>query len=242
MKTAVVSAAFGRHYEWMSSVTWPNQRAYAEKIGSDFLTLKEQRNPQAMPTWEKLQLKDLFADYERLLWLDCDVAVRDDCPDLFGVVPESKIGAWDESAVGPWDYPGFIKKWSDLADQGDVPYPGWHFNCGVMVLSRAQVKIFEDPPIYTGYELLWDQGWFNFGVAREGIHLLDLGWKFNHTFLAPGDRLDSFVIHYCGTVNGSGFAKDLEPGEHCADLIARDLAAWKKGGRADGRPSRKVPS
>ena len=231
MKQAIVSAAFGVAYQELAEVTWPSQRAYASRIGSEFITIEKRLFPGASGHWEKLQLRSFLDAYERVLWLDCDVIVRSDCPDLFLRVPAQAIGAWDESRSGPWDYRGIIVKWAGLAGLTDISYPGWHFNSGVLVVSRCHANLFDDPPgAFPGYELLWDQGWLNFGAARDRIAFAKMGKEFNHTFLSSGNRLNSHVIHYCGTLYGSGYAQDILPGTRPADLIRLDLARWKAMG------------
>jgi hypothetical protein len=230
MRTAVVSGAYGEKYLRMADVTWPTQKAYADKIGASFHEITLRRYPGATPHWEKLQLRQFLGDFDRVLWLDCDVIVRGDCPNLFATVPEGVIGAWNEAPFGPWDYPSFVSKWASFEGRSSPPYPGWHLNSGVMVLSRKHAALFSDPASFPGYELLWDQGWLNYIAAREGTELMDIGWKFNHMFIAPPTRHESFVIHYCGTVNGSGYSKDIPPGGDYVDVIKNDLEIWRKRG------------
>src|SRR5438552_13950228 len=98
-----------------------------------------------------------------------------------------------------------------------------------MVLSREHAKILNPPSgQFPGYDLLWDQGWLNFSAARESVPFQDIGFKFNHTFLWPGDRLESFIIHHCGTANGAGYASEISPGGNYLELINSDMEKWRK--------------
>lgn len=225
---AVVSGAFGERYVRMAEATYPTMKAYASRIGAEFIALKDRTfDGRASAHWEKLQLGGLLGTFERVLWLDADVAVRDDAPDILADIPEDVLGAWDEAPYGPWDYAGFIREWDRLAGGGATPYPGFHFNTGVMALGRAHRALFDAPPSFPGYELLWDQGWLNYRLARMKTRYVDIGHRLNHMFISPGNRIESFIIHYCGTVNGSGYAKEIPPGGDCADLIRSDLARWR---------------
>jgi hypothetical protein len=230
MKTALVTGAFGDRYLRMAEVTFPNLKAYADRIGADFHALEERRFLGGTPHWEKLQLADFLGNYDRVIWSDCDILVRADCPNLFDLVPESMIGAWDESVVGPWDYPGFLDKWSALTKLPRVRYPGWHANTGVAVFSKRHLPLFSPPSILAGYEVLWEQGWINYQAAARRAAFMDFGWKFNHMFIAPPSRHESFVIHYCGTINGSGYSKDIPSGGDYIDVIKNDLEIWRKRG------------
>ena len=58
MKTALVTGAFGDRYLRMAEVTFPNLKAYADRIGADFHALKVRRFPQGTPHWDKLQIGD----------------------------------------------------------------------------------------------------------------------------------------------------------------------------------------
>lgn len=227
MKTLVVSGAWGDRYTRMAEVTYPNLARYAARIGAEFQVLSERRYPTGTPHWEKLQVRSFLDRYDRVLWFDCDVVVRSDCPSLFEVVPESFLGAWDESKVGPWDYPSFVHRWADTLGIPRPRYPGWHANTGVMILSPRHRDLFDDPPCFPGYDLLWDQGWINHRAAVRKTAYMDIGWKFNHMFIAPGDRFASHIMHYCGTVNGSGYAKDIPPGGDHVSLIRSDLERWE---------------
>lgn len=227
MSVAIVSGAYGEKYLRMADVTWPNQRTYAKRIGASFHEISLRRYPNATPHWEKLQLRKFLGEFDRVMWLDCDVVIRADCPNLFEMVPKSMLGAWDESKNGPWNYPSFISRWAALLGITSPPYPGWHANTGVMVLSPEHEFLFGDPPGFPGYDLLWDQGWINFGAALKKTSLMDIGSRFNHMFIAPGDRFSSYIMHYCGTVNGSGYAKEIAPGGDHVSLIRSDLERWK---------------
>lgn len=228
MRKAIVSAAFGWKYSRISSVTYPTQKGYAQRVGADFIALSVRKfQPPATPHWEKLQLGDLLNEYDRLLWLDSDVIVRSDAPDLFQIVPEGLLGASDESISGYWDYPGMFRTWITHSRMPEVGYPGWYFNSGVMVVSREHAGVFASPPVYGGPKVLWEQTYLNYKAAALGARFMDLTSAFNHIFISPGSRWDSHFIHYCGLLCGMGFARDMRPNESYAEFIAREIEFWE---------------
>ena len=226
-KHAIVSAAFGPRYEAMTKITWPAMQSYSQRIGADFIPFRERKFVKTTPHWEKLQVGAVLADYDRVLWLDVDTLVRPDTPSLFEVVPIGTVGAYDESFSKYWDYPNFFVEWSRLSGMPAAEYKGYHFNTGVLVVDRSHRELFETPPVFADYNVLWEQTYLNYGVARGNIPYLDITAKFNHMYNSPGFRLDSCIIHYCGTVNGAGYAKFIPPGGTYLDLMRADWEAWK---------------
>ena len=93
MKKAVVTIAVGERYTEMAKVTHPTLKAYADKVGAEFIVID---TPTETPHWEKFKLYELLIKYNRIIYLDTDLIVRDDCPDLFELIPESKLGIFNE--------------------------------------------------------------------------------------------------------------------------------------------------
>lgn len=230
IKKAIVSAAFGNRYLKMASVTYPTMASYAKSVGAEFIPLKERRYPQVAGQWEKLQLRDALDQYDRVIWFDSDVIVRPGAQDLFEMVGEETFGAWDEGPSQSWDYAEFIDQWSKRTG---VPtaYPGIHLNTGVIVFSKLHRPLFEDPPAFPTdhhVQMLWDQGWINYRLAVLGLRWMNIGHWFNHMFITPyGYRLQSEIVHYCGThIKGKGYAPDIPMGKEPTDLIRSDLERW----------------
>ena len=88
---AVVTVAIGAEFREIAALTHPFMEGYASRIGADFVSLHRQAEN---PYLEKLRLGDYLGLYERVLFLDTDVIVRLDCPDLFQLVPADCFGAW----------------------------------------------------------------------------------------------------------------------------------------------------
>ena len=61
MKHLVLTIAVGDDYCQMASYTHPTIKAYAERIGADFLCIDESNT--STPHWEKFQIFDLLNKY-----------------------------------------------------------------------------------------------------------------------------------------------------------------------------------
>ncbi len=144
-KHLVLTIAVGDDYLQMASYTHPTIKAYAERIGADFLCIDESNT--STPHWEKFQIFDLLNKYERIIYLDTDLIVRDDCPDLFEVVPVSELGMFNEAPFVP---DGRQAAMYEVCKAHDTNVPDWdgkYYNSGVMVISRTHKYLFKKPDI-----------------------------------------------------------------------------------------------
>lgn len=103
-RVALATLALGRRYEqrWRR-VCEPMWRAYAERHGYEVICLTAplddgERARARSPAWQKcLVLEQPFAlDFDRVVWVDADVAIRPDAPPIHAGVPRELVGAVDE--------------------------------------------------------------------------------------------------------------------------------------------------
>ncbi len=79
MKKALVTLACGHFFEQLGTITHPTLAAYAKKIGADFVVWRDAAG-HAIPHYKKLDLARLLDEYDRILYVDTDVIIRDDAP------------------------------------------------------------------------------------------------------------------------------------------------------------------
>lgn len=202
-----LTIASGEFYQRMAAVTHPFLKKYAKKIGADFQCIE---NPhKSLPAhFQKMAIRELFDDYDRILFMDTDILVRPDCPDLFELVDESHLGILDQAPhypTSPVQFSETISQWGyDLT-------PERYFNTGVMVISKCHRDLYRIPENIRIEQIPFDQEQtvlnLNFLLDRTKIKELDL--TFNHlaTSEIEPDYADSFVIHYAGYK--SGFREEL---------------------------------
>ena len=92
----VVTIAIGSDYAQFAKLTHPTIKAYADKIGADFLCIEEKALSGNDPQWEKFQVANCLEKYDRVIYIDSDVIVRNDTPNLFEIVPETQLGMFEE--------------------------------------------------------------------------------------------------------------------------------------------------
>lgn len=219
MKNLILTIACGDFYQKMSSLTHPTIKNYASKIGADFLCINKKDISETTPHWEKFQIYDLLEEYDRIAYIDTDVIIRRDCPDLFKEVPENKLGMFNEAPFTDRSKELMI----DICKEYNEKLPGWdgrYFNSGIMVISDDHKKLFKKPEreIFNYYE----QSYLNMMIAKLNIDIHELHYRFNRMTCMDSytgeERHDSYIIHYAGYPN-----PDL-----VLNLIKKDIKKWNE--------------
>jgi len=189
MRRAVVSAFWGAYAE-LEPIFGPSHRRYAERIGADYLTLEHDGTPELYGKW---QFAKRLEQYERVCWLDGDIWVSDAAPDIFRVVPEDRVGAFNEvenhglhSLRAVWD-----QAFEQLGLSRECRQE--YFNAGVMVVSRKHADLFRPPE--TILTCPWaEQTHFNVRLRPEQAYRLDGKWN---CMQREGDaRYAAYFVHY----------------------------------------------
>ena len=95
----VLTVVVGEKYHRISKFTLPSIIEYSKKIGAECIVLSEEHiKGEESPHWLKFRIYEYLKKYNRVLFLDADLIVRPDTPNLFDVVPETEIGIFNEAA------------------------------------------------------------------------------------------------------------------------------------------------
>lgn len=193
------------HYEELNKLTHPFMKSYAAKIGADFLCINKLTISKSTPHWEKFQIYDLLNKYERIIYFDSDILLRDDCPNLFDIVPKDKLGAFNEAPFTARTKEMMIS----VCKAYHMTLPSWngkYYNTGVMVVSRIHKYLFQKPE-FEYNEFFWEQGYLNIAIVQQKIPMFDLDYRYNRMTcmdIVTGEmRFASYVIHYAGCPNFS---------------------------------------
>lgn len=218
-ETLVLTISIGEHYEKVRKLTESSIQSYAKKIGADYLNINE-FNPQYITQkWNKFHIHELLNKYRRILYLDIDVLVREDTPNLFEIVPENELGMFNEGRYVPrYEY---LEQAAEYYGEPLKPWNGPFYNSGVMVISRMHKNIFKLPKGQDFVET--DQPYINLRILNDSIKVFDLDFKFNRMDILDSfcgrSRLDSYIVHYAG-------APELMQ----LEVIQKDIEQWKKDG------------
>jgi hypothetical protein len=219
---AVLTISMGESYKKIAEKTHPSIKAYAEKINAEFICIDQKDISQTTPHWEKFKIYSLLNKYNRIIYLDTDIIIRDDCPNLFDVVPEGELGVFNEAPFTDRSKELMI----DICKQYDVKLKKWngkYYNTGVMVISRKNKEIFKKPEqeIFSFYE----QGYLNMIISleqeKDAIKIFELTHYFNRMTcmdrITGEERFNSYIIHYAGYPNI----------DFLLSLIPKDLQRWE---------------
>ena len=226
----VLTLAVGSKYEEMAKLTHPTLKKYAERIGADFICISEANT--TTPHWEKFnQIYTLLNKYKRIFYLDTDIIIRDDCPNVFDLIPKEKLSLFDEM---PYTNQRNLSLIESCKDYGIIlkNWNGKYYNTGVMVVSRLHKELFKKPEkeIFNFYE----QGYFNANLAKilesvgNELSVQELPYWFNRMTCMDNytgeERFASYIIHYAGYPNLN----------FVLDLIQKDIYNWNTSSKNGG--------
>lgn len=231
MKKAVVTICIGDEFFELAKFTHPTIKSYADRIGAEFIVISECKTT---PHWEKFAINDLLNTFDRIIYLDTDLIVRDDCPDLFDVVPYNQIGAFNEAKFAHREYSIIETAKAYGIDPSKISWNGKYYNTGVMVISKCHKKFFKKPE--KEYSNFYEQGYLNLKISVEESYrgkeddplMFDLSYNYNRMTCLDfcGEvRHASYIIHY------AGYHYFTQPGE-ILSIVRDDLEEWGNSGPA----------
>lgn len=213
----VLTLSIGGYYQQISEYTSPFIEKYASKIGADYLNIKDFNAEYITQKWNKFLIHELLNKYKRIIYFDIDVIIREDTPNLFDIVPESKLGMFNEGRYTP-RYE-FLEQASEYYGEPLKKWNGKFYNSGVMVISRRHKQIFRMPKGIDFVET--DQPYINLRILNDKIDMLDLDFRFNRMDIMDKilgvSRLDSYIIHYAGA-----------PKEQIFGVLTNDIKVWEQ--------------
>jgi alpha-N-acetylglucosamine transferase len=205
MRTAVVTLNIGSRGNELAALTHKSIRAYATKIGAEFIEITTRRFPESVRLfYEKLQIRELLHVYDRIIYLDSDVLVSPACPNLFEIVPYEMFGAFSEGKIQ--DRQRYLDHGKEIFGIDATEWGNNYFNAGVFVCDNTHRYLFTEPKVFWNDDL-GEQTWLNTQVYLLAHSywlfdipvFVDLGYKYNHMDMIDwGNRDKSFIVHYAG--------------------------------------------
>mgnify|MGYP000882051414 FL=1 len=187
----VVTVLLGKGAEGLELQSLPMLRAYAAKCSADFRVITDlgEGDKYQHPKYAVMQIGDFYDNhgYERILYIDADVLVKPDAPDMFQTFKPGRFYARNEQAFKPdgWalQYHNRVCEWTQTAH----PFDGIHFNGGVQLSDRAHRVMYTMPPwdvtapdrVWYGTRVVKNQPWFNWLRMEHGIPYGEIGPEWN---------------------------------------------------------------
>lgn len=180
----VITAVIGDEAEELHALTGPGQRDYAKAVGADYVVLRGKTQDERVPCAEKWRVKDYVPHYPGgTLWLDADVFVMPDAPDIFDTVPKDAIGMVDAGRTTPrlltWAEPELAEVCRSQGVPVDPRANAVYWNSGVWV-GRPQHAAYWEPPAKP-FPVKWcvEEHWCRRNVFAHEMRVHQIDERFN---------------------------------------------------------------
>lgn len=204
MKLLIATCADDSVKEY-SQHTIPIFRTYAKECGADFKILSDlSYKGKGMWNFRTMIFYDLFEVYDRIFYLDSDIVINKNCPNIFYAVPIDTVGLVLEDKgsrlANRQRRIVKIKARYDGNENWTVGFP----NGGLYIVSKVHREIFTKirSELYDGSGL--DGSHYMYQIKKQDHKYIDLGYKWNHMAMfseswnGSPSRFDSYIIHYAG--------------------------------------------
>lgn len=154
-----------------------------------------------------------YINRNNILFLSNMVLLRDDCPNLFNIVPNNKIGMFNETLYNTDKIAKFINKNNDILQNKNTKISNY-YNTDIMVIPSKYVFLFNCSCTNNFENIL------NIEIFNRDIEIFKLDYRYNTmsyiTAKTGYPRHHSYVINYNGIPNETLFY----------ELLNKDLEIW----------------
>jgi lipopolysaccharide biosynthesis glycosyltransferase len=155
--------------------------------------------------FEKNQVYNLYAKYDRILRLDHDLIVRPNTPNLFDNPPGFVYATYEDVGVKENNRRKIIEKSKNELGWIDNWWEGY-FNSGVVLADKEHSWMYNISHLSledlreTWLSFAKEQTLLNWRVRKMDFKVVDLGWKFNCMgfFNKMYNTEDAHIIHFAG--------------------------------------------
>lgn len=199
------------------SIALPIHKMYCEKYNIDFIVQNKRKLNFHSIGYEKFEILDLFKYYDRILYLDADVLITPNCPNVFEVHDKyDTFYAFHESE----NYPGNDRDseiYNALADD-DCPFINWpteknsklrYFNVGLFMASKCHSDFLHKVFYYTlklKSNTFCEQTVLNYIISKYNVKYKSMDQSWNRCDMGRPDpnleRYHANFIHYAGAGYG----------------------------------------
>lgn len=187
-------------------VTRNNILQYAKKCNADYIELTGDKAPE-WPMSNKYRLKRVIEKYEHTLYLDCDVVVKKDCPNIYEELASDKVCFVNEWNIIKSSYDLLFKGLKEERSKALEEYP--HLaknnrevqpNGGVMLFPKNLADRYSQPPLPYPKRWCFDQDYLLLNLEDDEFEIID--WKYNLEFIDADfwNKIDdAYFVHLNGS-------------------------------------------
>lgn len=219
MRLAVVTLRHNKTLRDIAKVTGDSLENYAAKCSAELVVFNS-ASGHLHSGYKKLKIADLLSEYARVLFIDTAILIRPDAPNLFEIVPDTHIGAYD---IGTTCNGHHFKR--QLSKNKIFTESQVFYDTSVLLVSKCHKTLFE-PPLFES-DIAGEKGWFNLQIFEQEFKVFDLPYRFNRypilSKLTGEDKLDSYLINYTHC-----FINDPAHNEVMLETVKHDKECWQK--------------
>ena len=174
------------------SVTSQSWKHYCERHNIDFYVIDEPKHPNTSPHWFRYWIFNEKPDYDRYLYIDTDIMVKWNAPNIFNELPQGNFYAVRDNSGLSWIWDG-IKGYQDMFPNVNLEWDTY-FNSGMMLFDKEHKYIIEGfKQFYIDNKLViddyrekyrkgFDQTIFNYFLkwADVNVELVSEKWNLFH--------------------------------------------------------------
>jgi hypothetical protein len=159
-------------------------KQYAERIGADYQIVQDKRINWIHPTFERFDLffnNEWWKKYEHILYLDTDLIIWPDSPDIFKMHTDTKTFKPCEDRIAKkrsitW-HEDHVKNNALNEFSGDVLQQN-RFNAGVFMLNKHSAVMISKFLDYRNIDLD-DNSLLIYAMLKSGVEIELMDWRFN---------------------------------------------------------------
>jgi lipopolysaccharide biosynthesis glycosyltransferase len=159
-KNLIITVAIGEEYGELIKLTGPHLENYAKRCNADYIVVGGEKT-QGYPWLEKLRIYPFIQKYNRTAFVDADIFISKDAPNIFDEVPEDCVGAfcdWEQNSkpakihgnywIDRWkserlDVATSILNPKDFKKYIDLSHDKTLINSGVVICSKQHADVWE---------------------------------------------------------------------------------------------------
>lgn len=229
---AVITFSIGKNREF-AKINHSTFKRYAHKVNADFILYKDFNLPIEYSDIESGRenntsyvskmaiIYDALSKYEKVLYLDDDCYVSNDCPNLFNFVPDNFMAMHNEGIITALSDTVVNVSNTTMIKNNLKPYTKKnYFNSGVMLVNKKYNYIFSSKFVNNPvYKKLFnckfvDQTYLNYIVNANHIPYIALSQLFNKTKLFFNDNIeyaDKSFEDFCNSPKKMEYFYHIEP-------------------------------
>jgi len=169
------------------NVTRRNILNYADRCGADYIELSGDQSPE-WPMSNKYRVSQVTEKYENTLYLDCDIVVKDNTPDVFKTLGKERISFVDEWDIIKQSYNLIFESIKRERKEILEQYPNLQKNNrsiqpngGVMLIPKKLSHRYHQPKLPYPKRWCFDQNYLLINLEDNEFDILN--WKYNLEFI-----------------------------------------------------------